>query len=516
MRVNGRIQLFPLLRVAVMLALGIATGDALFGDVPVVAYIVAMAVAMAGFLFCGRHPLLQGCMLMAAAFCLGSWLVTAYEKHNEVVLSCSPAEYEGIVVSSPAVSGKVLRCDVLVCSGPLTGKKVKASFLRSSEGRYPQLRVGDGFVAFSTFERQTTFRNGSNFDYSRWLAVHDFVAQTLVYDGYWVPRRVGLGGLSRVQRVELRAKIFRERMLARYRYSGLEGQTYAIVAAMTLGDKSGLSSQTKEIYSVTGASHVLALSGLHLGIVYFLLSFFFVRRGWEVFGHVLIVVSLWAYAVMVGMMPSVVRSATMLSVYALFSLTGRDRMSLNTLSLTAIVMLSANPLLLWDIGFQMSFMAVLGILVLFKPVYSLLNVRWLWKHGMVRRLWSLVVVSLVAQTGVAPLVAFYFGRFSCYFLLTNIIVVPSAALLIWLSLAVLASAELPVIQNIAVRLLQTVVGFVDEGLGWIASVPGASIDNIAINRWQLLLVYVVIVCVVVLAHYGLRLYRSAYGLYARE
>ena len=145
-----------------------------------------------------------------------------------------------------------------------------------------------------------------------------------------------------------------------------------------------------------------------------------------------------------------------------------------------------------------------------------MNVRWLWKHGMVRRLWSLVVVSLVAQTGVAPLVAFYFGRFSCYFLLTNIIVVPSAALLIWLSLAVLASAELPVIQNIAVRLLQTVVGFIEEGLGWIASAPGASIDNIAINRWQLLFVYVVIVCVVVLARYGLRLYRSAYGLYARE
>ena len=142
---------------------------------------------------------------------------------------------------------------------------------------------------------------------------------------------------------------------------------YAVVAAMALGDKSALTQDLRDVYSVTGASHVLALIGLHLGIIYTLLSLFVFRRRWQVLSQVIVILSVWAFVFLVGMSTSVMRSAVMLSVYALLSLGHRDRMSVNTLAFTAIVMLMISPMSLFDVGFQMSYMAVFSIL-LFIPL----------------------------------------------------------------------------------------------------------------------------------------------------
>ena len=304
--------------------------------------------------------------------------------------------------------------------------------------------------------------------------------------------------LSRVERTRLRCLQWRQQLLAHYEAQGLEGEQYAVVAAMTLGDKSALTKDVREVYAVTGAAHVLALSGLHLGIIYALLSLLVVGRRWQMLSQLVCILGIWAFAFLVGLSASVVRSAIMLTVYALLSLGHRDKMSLNTLAFTAILMLVVNPRSLFDIGFQLSFMAVASIL-LWLPVFrGAFSDAYLMEHRLLKWVWSMAGVSLAAQLGVAPLIAFYFGRFSTYFLLTNFIVVPAATLILYLSLVVLFIPGLAYLLIYIVRQLNIC-------LAYIATIPGASIEGLHPTITQTTMIYVIIVAVYLLV---LRLHPS--------
>jgi competence protein ComEC len=277
----------------------------------------------------------------------------------------------------------------------------------------------------------------------------------------------------------------RAKLLDRLSESGVDGSAYAVVAAMALGDKSQLTRELKDAYAISGASHILALSGLHLGIIYTLLSLLLSRRRWQVTTQVVIIVSIWLFVFLVGLSASVVRSAVMVTVYALLSLGHRDKLSVNTLAFAAIVMLLFNPLSLFDVGFQLSFMAVLAILLFYPLFENLWSQPFLLDHRVFRWLWTMLAVSCAAQIGVAPLIAYYFGRFSCYFLLANLVVVPAAALILYLSLSVL------LIPSLAYLLIY-IVDTLNQLLVSIAALPGASIEGLHPTPLQVWMVYVII------------------------
>ena len=293
-----------------------------------------------------------------------------------------------------------------------------------------------------------------------------------------------------VSRIDRSKQFFlnqRSKLLERFADGGVDGDAYAVVAARSLGDKSALTRDLKDTYSVSGASHVLALSGLHLGIIYMLFSVLLPRRRWPALSQLLIILFIWAFVFLVGMSVSVVRSAIMLTVYGLLSIGNRDKMSINALAFTAIVMLMWNPAWLFDVGFQMSFLAVFAIL-LFVPLFEdVFSAEYLMAHRWIKRIWGLVVVSCSAQLGVAPLIAFYFGRFSTYFLLTNFIVIPAAMAILWLSLVVLLFPSLAYILLYIVQCLNAI-------LSRITAIPGASIDNLHPSVLQVMLIYVLIFC----------------------
>ena len=280
----------------------------------------------------------------------------------------------------------------------------------------------------------------------------------------------------------------RDRLLHRLSDGGLEGDAYAVVAAMALGDKSALTKDLRETYSVTGASHVLALSGLHLGIIYMLLSLLVLGRRRRMFSQLFLIVSIWGFVFLVGMSMSVVRAAIMISVYALLSLGHRDKMSVNTLAFTAIVMLMVHPLSLFDVGFQLSFMAVFSILVWYPFFEGLIPQPFLMSHRLVKWLWTMLAVSCAAQLGTAPLVAYYFGRFSTLFLITNLVVIPTATLILYLALLVL------IVPSLA-YLLNNIVTFLNTFLDRMTALPCASIEGLHPSVLQTIMVYVVIAAV---------------------
>ena len=395
--------------------------------------------------------------------------------------------YEVVVISEPVEKPKTMAVDVLLAE---SGRKLKCYLYKDDRSR--ALHIGDGLHLQSCIEVNSEWRRGS-FDYRRYLEIHGFTGRTFVASWKWQKAKVSLVHLSRIERMRLTFLKYRNQLLSRLNPVAEENDdAYAVVAAMALGDKSALTQELKDVYSVTGASHILALSGLHLGIIYTLLSLFVFSRRWQMLSQIIIMLSIWGFVFLVGLSTSVMRSAVMLSVYALLSLGHRDRMSVNTLAFTAIVMLMVSPMSLFDVGFQMSYMAVFSILLFVPLMEGIFPAEYLMSHRVVRWLWGMVTVSLSAQIGTAPLITYYFGRFSCYFLPTNFIVIPAAMLILYLSLVVLLVPSLAFV-------LFDIVAMLNGLLTKMASIPGASIDNLHPTKIQTTMIYVIIVAVYLLA-----------------
>lgn len=474
----------PLVRLAVCLMAGIIVGDTFVVGQWLLVVLVAMVVVA---LLLRKHEHGQS-IAIAVCFVVLGWLLMERQKAL-LVVDWPEGEmcYEAVVTSEPVEKPKTMAVDVLLAK---SGRKLKCYFYKDDRSR--ALHIGDGLKIQSRIEANSEWRRGS-FDYRRYLEIHGFTGRTFVTSWKWQKAKVSLKQLSRLERMRLTFLKYRSQLLARLNPAVEEkDDAYAVVAAMALGDKSALTQELKDVYSVTGASHILALSGLHMGIIYTLLSLFVFSRRWQMLSQIIIMLSIWGFVFLVGMSTSVMRSAVMLSVYALLSLGHRDRMSVNTLAFTAIVMLMVSPMSLFDVGFQMSYMAVFSILLFVPLMEGIFSAEYLMSHRVVRWLWGMVTVSLSAQIGTAPLITYYFGRFSCYFLPTNFIVIPAAMLILYLSLVVLLVPSLAFV-------LFDIVAMLNGLLTKMASIPGASIDNLHPTKIQTTMIYVIIVAVYLLA-----------------
>lgn len=314
---------------------------------------------------------------------------------------------------------------------------------------------------------------------------------------------------SMTQRAQANALELRNQLVNTLSDKGLGQQELAVVSAMTLGDKSLIDKDLKNDYSRSGASHVLALSGLHLGTIYFVFSFMTARwrrryHHWSrPVSEGLILITMWSYVVLVGMSPSVVRAAIMMTVYSLLSLQNRNRSSLNALAFTAIIMLVADPMILFNISFQLSFVAVAFILLYQGRIYSLIPSS---THPIVKWCWRFLSVSLAAQLGVAPLTAYYFHQIPSYFLLSSLVVMVFTPLIIYLSLLFFLLMWLPVVQSWLVVPLSWLVHIQNTCLQGVSSLPGSTFVTPSLHPWQVCLIYIIIFAVDAMI-YRFRLYK---------
>ena len=474
---NSPLRHAPLLHLAVCLAVGIAVNELVPLPFPRLLLFVGSVIAA---LILWKSPWWQSAAIAVCFFMLGCLLVERHRQSLMVEWLTEAVCYEAVVISEPIEKPKTIAVDILL---PSCGRKLKCYLAK--DARSKSLRPGDGLRICSVIRPNSDWRIG-RFDYRRYLEAHGFTGST------YVPRRNGeradisLKRLSRLERTKILFLKWRGMLLQRLDESGMKEEQYAVVAAMALGDKSALSKNLKEIYAQTGASHVLALSGMHLGILYALFSLFATGRMGKMLSRLLLVPGVWAFVLLVGMPASVVRAAVMVSVHALLSLGDRDRMSVNTLAFTAIMMLAANPYALYDIGFQLSYAAMFAIFVLLPAFDLLVSRKFLVLHPLLKWLWGIGCVSCAAQMGVAPLIAYHFGRFSSYFLLTNLVVVPVVGMILYLSMVVLLVPSLS-------PLLARVVTLLNTTLGRIALLPHASVEGLRPTALQVALIYAIIV-----------------------
>lgn len=475
---------------AVCLMAGIALGEALNQWATGLA-LLTLTVIIA--LLLHRLPRWQTVAIGACCILLGATLASRTRQQYDIAWSDQPMTIEAVVVSEPVVKERLIVVDLLAADGRW---KLRGRIVRDSMSE--RITIGNGLQLHSIINNVRAYKNG-HFDYQRYMLCHGFHGETFARSSQWQWKQLTLEKLPVTERARLRFLCWRHQLLRHYREWGFDGDTYSVIAAMTLGEKSQLDAQLKDTFSRVGASHILALSGLHLMIIYAVVTLFVGWRRFRLASQASIVLAIWAFAFLVGLTPSVVRSALMITVYALLSLGYRERMSVNTLAFTAIVMLAANPMSLYDIGFQLSFMAVLSIL-LFLPLFgSVVPPHVLQRHRWLAYLWSLLTVSLAAQMGTAPLVAYYFGRFSCYFLLSNLVVVPLATAVLYLTLVCIACYWWTTVWQWTVMALAAVVALMNRLLQFIALLPGCSIEGISLSTLQLALLYVLLGCVYVLA-----------------
>lgn len=304
--------------------------------------------------------------------------------------------------------------------------------------------------------------------------------------------------LSSFERTILKAQDFRQQAEQQLHTLHIGEQDFAVIAAMAMGDKSALNQETKEAYSISGTSHILAVSGLPIGIIFQLIILLLGGKRRSKLTIILSTTIVWAYVIFIGFPASAVRAATMLSIYSMVLLSLRPDPTLNTLALAYIIMVLVNPFNIFDIGFQMSFLAVGSILLFYPLFFCLLSSH----SNIIRAIWGLFCVSLVAQIGTLPLIVFYFGRISCYSLITSFIAIPAATLILYLCVLLFILSPLTYISFLAssieglmqlvMNVLTSITQFINTAFRLTSMLPGASIEHVHLSLLQLAILYVAI------------------------
>ena len=297
--------------------------------------------------------------------------------------------------------------------------------------------------------------------------------------------------------------VMQQRLYQRLADAGLEGDELATVGALTLGYKQDLNKELKHHFQASGAAHVLAVSGLHTGIIYGLVLWLLTLGGrlrplhenrfgrWTI--SLIIMAVMWAYAWLTGMTPSVVRAVIMVCMIEISRMAYRNPISLNAIASAAVFILIFRPTDLWSVSFQLSFAATTAIVLCAKGFEGWFSRKYLsgWTGRIVAWITGTVIVSLAAQLGTLPITIYYFHQVSAYFLLTNLIVLPLATLLVPFGLATIALGGTWAGQWIG-KATEALAWLMNHSVGWIESLPGSTFPAHT-NGYLIALYYVLLI-----------------------
>ena len=347
-----------------------------------------------------------------------------------------------------------------------------------------KLKIGDFLVLKTKLERVKNAGNPYEFDYASYLKT-----QHILYSSYADSLSWRLVEMDSKFSIKRSASIWRDHLLSIYRKNSIQNESFDILAALTLGYKTGIDPEIKKAWADAGAMHVLAVSGLHVGIIYMIMNYLLrclarFKYGRWVQGFLLLI-TLWMYALLTGMSSSVMRSASMFSFIVIGKMLKRDGSIYNSLAISAFFLLLIDPFLLFTVGFQFSYLAVVSIVFL-QPQFDKLIVI---ENLILKKFWQLTTVALAAQIGTFPLAIYYFHQFPSYFLLSGYVVIIMAGILIYLSALLLILSPITILSESLGWLLRNLV----EGMNFlilkIQSLPGSVVRELSLTQYQLTLTY---------------------------
>lgn len=347
-----------------------------------------------------------------------------------------------------------------------------------------QLTYGDELIVPAKVIEIAPPYNPAEFDYRSWLAAQNIYHQVYLKQDQLVKTNRDFGNSIIAYALALRAK-----QVQYYRKLLKDDDAFAVASTLILGYRADLSQETLNIYSKTGTIHALSVSGMHVGLIYLVLNWMlqYLDRNklLKLFKVVLIVVLIWFYALLTGFSPSVLRSAIMLSAFVIAKSFNRQSNSYNIISFAALCLLVYDPFLIWDVGFQLSFLAVLGLIYLQPKIQNWWHPQSQW----IGKLWEAIAMSLAAQLITYPLSIYYFHQFPIYFLMSNLFIMVPIALLMYLGIIILLGRF-----EFLAPIFEWLIKFTNSGLKWIADLPLSSLSAIWISRTELIILCVALCC----------------------
>lgn len=336
-------------------------------------------------------------------------------------------------------------------------------------------------------------KNPGQFDYGGHLSNRHIFHQIYLRNENWFKT-----GFSDRNPVYSLAFTMRDYLLQAMRENKLAGDEFGVAAAILLGYDESLPAYLRKGYVAAGAMHVLCVSGLHVGIVFLIFNFllgFLHRKGWQKsLRTVLLLFIVWFYALLTGLAPSIQRASLMISFVLIGQLINRKGYAVNSIAASAFFLLLIRPENLLEIGFQLSYAAVLGIILLQRPIASVLYI----KNKYLIKLWDVTAVALAAQLATTPFVIYYFNQFPSYFWLSNLFLVPLSFIIITTGMGLLLLSFVPVISGLLGKTLSAMIFVMNWIIHWIESLPGSVIQGLYLNEIEFTLLLAIVMLVILL------------------
>lgn len=441
---------------------------------------------------------LQGVVIQLLIVALGAWLCWQKDmRHHNSWYGNYYKEGDYLIVrlDEPLVEkNKSFKADgyveTVVQGGKATAADGKLLLYFSKDNFTTNLAYGDKIIIHKSLQAIKNSGNPGAFNYQRYAAFQGIYHNVFLNEKDWRPLNQNSANWFRQFIFSARAYVLK--VLQNSISTGKD--ELGIAEALLIGYTNNLDKDLVQAYSNTGVVHIIAISGMHLALIYVLLVWLFAKipliNRSKFLQLVLILACLWLFSILTGASPSVLRAAVMFSFIAVGKTYFKEASIYNSLAASAFVLLCYNPYYLWAVGFQLSYLAVLGIVIFQKPIYNFFYIKNKWLD----KTWQLVSVSTAAQLLTFPVCIYYFHQFPNLFLLSNLIAVPLSAIILYAEIILIAFAWMPFAGVWLGKLVTGLVWVMNKAILWINDLAFAIWDKIPATALSTWLMYSIVIC----------------------
>jgi len=494
---------FPLVKISICFVFGILFSK--YTEPFYLSILVCLLVCFSATFFCGfilnkskRNNLFFGIFSLLTSFFIGSFSIvlsnqTLNQNHYIHHLSLDDSKYISEIIITERIKSTAKNeryiADVIALNNKKSYGKILLNIRKNST--LSILEIGTHLKVNGKIYLNKNPFNPNQFDYGKYLENKQIYAQI-----YSNANEIKIGssiekGVNRYFS-KLRNKIIRN--LEKNNFNKTE---LSVVVALILGQQQDISKDIIQDYQFAGAVHVLSVSGLHVGCILLFITFLLKpipnsNKGSSL-KLILVLISLWSFGILAGMAPSVLRSVTMFSFVAIGIFLRRSVNIYHTLLVSMFLILLVQPLFLFDIGFQLSYLALFFIVWL-QPLFASL---WIPKYKILNYFWEIITVSFAAQIGTMPLSIYYFHQFPGLFFITNLIILPFLSFILGSGVLVMSLAAFDFVWLPLLKLLEGSIFILNKIIAWVASFENFILKDIPLNNYMMWSSYLVIISIII-------------------
>jgi competence protein ComEC len=468
----------------------------------IVSSLVSFSIAFLLFLllpiaFRFKMQFLQGVIMQLLIVALGAWLTHQQDtRHNKNWYGnhYNVGNYLVVRINEPLVEkNKSYKAEGSVESVIQQGKTIVATgkllVYFSKDSIKTELKYGDRIIIQKELQSIKNSGNPGAFNFQRYAALQGVFHNVFLKEKDWSKLKGNAGNGFSQFIISARDHVLS--VLQKYMYTGKD--ELGIAEALLIGYTNDLDKDLVQAYSNTGVVHIIAISGMHLALIYVLLVWLFAKipliNKSKLLQLILILTCLWLFSLLTGASPSVLRAAVMFSFIAVGKTYFKQASIYNSLAASAFVLLCFNPYYLWAVGFQLSYLAVLGIVIFQKPIYNCFYIKNKW----IDKAWQLMSVTTAAQILTFPVCIYYFHQFPNLFLISNMIAVPLSGIILYAEIALIAFSWIPFVGIWLGKLVTGLIWVMNKIILWINDQPFAVWDKIQATVLSTWLLYTIVI-----------------------